>query len=206
LPPCTRESEEEGGCHQKKSGAKLRKIGKLRKMKSLRIKIVLAGLIAFRLFLYSSESANSMDHKGISEANKDSYKVLKEIYREVKELGKFPGDDFIKREFFIGPGKDDTYKDIHVLVLIQNIEEKERITIQVTYLQRSENNPTIKYAKNVRSISCLYGGDKIDIVKSDYDKKERKTLLPDVLRAIRDKKKLLKKSIKKISEASGGPT
>jgi hypothetical protein len=147
-----------------------------------------------------------MRDTGLSVIKKDSYKVLKEIYREVKELGKFPGDDFIKREFFIGPGKDDTYKDIHVLVLIQNIEDKERITIQITYLQRSENNPTIKYAKNVRSISCLYEGDEIDIVKSDYNKKEYKKLLPDVLRAIRDKKKLLKKSIKKTSEASGGPT
>jgi len=166
-------------------------------MKAFRIDVVLVGLIASCIFLSSNESSDSMNHIGLSETNKDSHKVLKEIYREVKELGKFPGDDFIKREFFVGPGEDDTYKDIHILVLIQNIDEKERITIQVTYLQPSENNPIIKYAKNMRSVSCLIGGDRIDIIKSDYDEKECKTMLPEVLRAIRDKKKLLKKSIKK---------
>ena len=125
--------------------------------------------------------------------HKDPSKVLREIYQEVKELGKFPGDEFIKREFFVGKDDDDTYQDIHALILIQNIDEIEKITIQVTYFQPSENDPTVKYAKDMKSISYALLQDEIVIIKSDYDEKERRKFLPQVLRAIRGKKKLLKK-------------
>jgi hypothetical protein len=130
-------------------------------------------------------------YEGIS-GKKDSSKILMEIYQEVKELGPFPGDDFIKREFFVGKDDDDTYQDIHTLILIQNIYEIEKITIQVTYFQPSENDPTVKYAKNMRSISYALLQDEIVVLKSDYDEKERKKFLPQILRAIRGKKKLLK--------------
>lgn len=157
--------------------------------------LFIIGLIVIPMFLSGSGLPDSISYAGISGKKKDSSKILREIYREVKELGRFPGDDFIKREFFVGEGDDDTYKDTHVLILIQNIDDKERITIQVTYLQHSENNPTIKYAKNVRSISYIFWGNKIDVIKSDYDEKECKKFLPKILHAIRGKKKLLKKSV-----------
>jgi len=161
------------------------------------IKITIVGVIAFYLFLSGSEPADSMDYTGISEIKKDSSKVLKEIYREVKELGKFPSENFIKRQFFLGEDDDDTNKDIHVFILIQNIDEKEKITIQATYMRRGKNKPVVAYAKNVRSISCVLEGDKIDIIKSDYDEMERESFLPEVLRSIRNKKKLLKMLDKK---------
>lgn len=145
------------------------------------------------MFLSGSELTDSRSYTGITGEKKDFSKILRKIYEEVSELGKFPGDDFIKREFFVGPGNDDTYKDIHILILIQNVDDMERMTIQVTYFQRSENNPTVKYAKSMKNISCLFEGDKIDITKSDYDEKELKKFLLEVLRAIRGKKKLLKK-------------
>lgn len=151
-------------------------------------------IIVIPIFLSGIELPDSLSYTEISGKKKDPSKIVREIYREVKELGRFPGDDFVKREFFVGEGDDDTYKDIHVLILIQNIDDKERLTIQVTYLQSSENNPTIKYAKKVKNILCLIGGDKIDIIKSDYDEKESIKFLPEILRAIRGKKKLLKKS------------
>jgi len=153
------------------------------------------GLIVIPMFLSGSELPDSISSAEPLSAKKDPSKILREIYKEVKELGQFPGDDFIKREFFVGKDDDDTYQDIHVLVLIQNIDDEERMTIQVTYLQPSESNPTIKFAKNMRSILCLISGDHIDIIKSDYDEKEQKKFLPEILRAIRGKKKLLKKSI-----------
>ena len=155
-------------------------------------KIVSFVLIVLPVFL----SGNEMQMK------KDSLKVLREIYLEVKELGKFPDDDFIKREFFVGKDDDDTYQDIHVLVLIRNIDEIEKITIQVTYFQSSEDDPTVKYAKNSRSLSYALLQDEIVIIKSDYDEKERRKFLPQVLRAIRGKKKLLKK---KDSQRKGVP-
>ncbi|UCE41093.1 MAG: hypothetical protein JSV17_16915 [Candidatus Aminicenantes bacterium] len=148
-------------------------------------KIVSVGFILIPLFLSGSEF----------QGKKDPSKVLREIYKEVKELGKFPGDDFIKREFFVGKDDDDTYQDIHALILIQNIDEIEKITIQVTYFQPNENDPTVKYAKNMKSISYALLQDEMVILKSDYDEKERKKFLPQILRAIRGKKKLLKKTI-----------
>ncbi len=162
-------------------------------MKFLPIKIALVLWISFYLFLSGSEPADSRSYTGITGKKKDSSKSLRKIYEEVTELGKFPGDDFTKREFFVGPGNDDTYKDIHILILIQNVDEMEKMTIQVTYFKHSENNPTVKYAKSVKNISCSFDGDKIYITKSDYDEKELKKFLLEVLRAIRGKKKLLKK-------------
>jgi hypothetical protein len=158
----------------------------------LLVGLFMIALIAFPMFISGCEFPDSFSYAGLS-GKKDPAKILREIYREVKELGQFPGDDFIKREFFVGKDDDDTYQDIHVLVLIQNIDDKERLTIQVTYMQPSENNPIVKYAKDVKTILCLIGGDNIDIVKSEYDEKEHKKILPDILRAIRGKKKLLKK-------------
>jgi hypothetical protein len=157
------------------------------------VKIALVVWIAFSSFLSGNELTDFRSYTGITGEKKDFSKILRKIYEEVVELGKFPGDDFIKREFFIGPGNDDTYKDIHILILIQNVDETERMTIQVTYFQPSENNPTVKYAKSMKNISCLFERDKIDITKSDYDEKELKKFLLEVLRSIQRKKKLLKK-------------
>ncbi len=148
-------------------------------------KIASFGMIVLPIFFPVSEIP----------VNKDPSKVLREIYQEVKELGKFPGAEFIKREFFVGKDDDDTYQDIHALILIQNIDEIEKITIQVTYFQPSENDPTVKYAKDMKSISYALLRDEMVIIKSDYDEKERRKFLPQVLRAIRGKKKLLKKKI-----------
>jgi hypothetical protein len=147
-------------------------------------KIASVGFMIIPMFLSGSELPG----------NTDPSKVLREIYREVKELGSFPGDDFIKREFFVGKDDDDTYQDIHALILIQNINEIEKITIQVTYFQPSKNDPTVKYAKDMKSISYALLEDEIAIIKSDYNEKERKKFLPKILRSIRGKKKLLKKS------------
>ena len=52
---------------------------------SLTCRILIAGLIIIPVFL----SGLGLPGK------KDPSKVLKEIYEEVKELGSFPGDDFI---------------------------------------------------------------------------------------------------------------
>ena len=122
-------------------------------MKSLLIKMTIIGVITLCLPLSGMEEADPLVLPEISEAKKDSSEILKEIYREVVELGKFPGDDFIKREFFVGKDDDDTYQDIHVLVLIQDVDKKEKITIQVTYFQPSKSNSVVRLAKNTRSIS-----------------------------------------------------
>jgi len=159
----------------------------------LLLRLFIIEFVILPIFLSGGELLDSRSCAEVSAKKKDSSKILREIYREVKELGRFPGDDFIKREFFVGKDDDDTYQDIHVLILIQNMDDGERMTIQVTYLQPSKNNPTVKYAESMRSIVCSLDEGSTDIIKSDLDEKEHKKFLSQVLHAIRGKKKLLKK-------------
>lgn len=119
-------------------------------------------------------------------------KILNLIYDEVKELGPYPGEDFIRREFFIGRDDDDTNKNQHVVVLIQNVAGKEKMKVQVTYLEPTKENPQVKYAKGVKNLACLVAGNNVSIQGSDYNERELEKLAPEILRAIQDKKKLLK--------------
>ena len=128
----------------------------------------------------------------ISIKNKDASKILKEIYQEMKEFEKYPGCDFIKREFFVGEDDDDTNKDIHVVILVQDDDEKDKVTIQVTYMERSKGRPVIGIAKYIKVLSFFVLADQIEIIKSDFDAKGKELILPGVLQAIRNKKKLLK--------------
>jgi hypothetical protein len=117
---------------------------------------------------------------------------LRQIYAEVKELGPYPGESFIKHEFFLGPADDDTYKKEHIVVLIQADDGVEKMKIQVTEMETRPDNPRIQLAGRVRSIVCAIAGDDLTIVRSDYVAKEVDRLAPDILRAVREKKKLLK--------------
>lgn len=117
---------------------------------------------------------------------------LRQIYAEVKELGPYPGESFIKHEFFLGPADDDTYKKEHIVVLIQADDGAEKMKIQVTEMETRPDNPRIQLAGRVRSIVCAIAGDDLTIVRSDYVAKEVDRLAPDILRAVREKKKLLK--------------
>ena len=150
------------------------------------------GVIACCLLFCLSEFAFSVRFSMISIKKKDTFKILKEIYQEMKEFEKYPGYDFIKREFFVGEDDDDTNKDIHVVILVQDVDEKKKVTIQVTYMERSKGKPVIGIAKYARVFSFFVLEDQIEIIKSDFDAKGKAIVLPGVLQAIKNKKKLLK--------------
>jgi hypothetical protein len=118
--------------------------------------------------------------------------ILKQIHAEVKEIGPYPGEDFIRREFFVGEDDDDTNKDIHVLVLIQSLESKEMMTIRVTEMVKDPGNPQARLAKTSRVLFCLVAGDRLEIQSSDYEEKDLAELVPEILTAIQNKKRLLK--------------
>lgn len=129
----------------------------------------------------------------IPDPKKDILAILKKIYDEVKEMGPYPGESFFLHEFFAGgPDDDDTNKDQHVVVLIQVVGGVEKMKIQVTYMERTKQDRTIKYAKEVKNISCLVAADRITVQSSDYGEKEMDKLAPDILQAVLNKKKLLK--------------
>jgi len=118
--------------------------------------------------------------------------VLKNIYREVKELGPYPGEDFISREFFLGPADDDTYKNEHVAVLIQKLEGREKMKIQVTEMEIVSDKPRVQTARATRLIVCSISGDILTVERSEFSEDKLAGLAPEILKAIQAKKRLLK--------------
>ena len=109
-------------------------------------------------------------------------------------MGVRPGEDFVQRDFFIGgPDEDDTNKDIYVNIFIQTVAGTEKMRIQVTYMERTRENSKIKLAKETRELTLFLGPDAVRIERSDYDEGELSKLAEDILRAVKDKKRLLKK-------------
>lgn len=119
--------------------------------------------------------------------------LILDIHREIMEMGPYPGEDFVRREFFIGEDDDDTNKDIHVVVIIQAADGGgERMRIQVTAMERSANDPKIKYARGVKNLVCRVLAGEATVVASDYEARELASVLRDLKRGILDKKRLLK--------------
>jgi len=150
--------------------------------------IVGALLIALGTSL-KARSNNTFPQKEIQENG--SAEILKEIYEEVRELGYRENEAFIKREFHLDLDRHATNSEEHVLVLSYNVGEKEKLVVQVTYFETKENN-LIKYAKDIKFISCYIDQDKIQMDKCDYDKKEIKSVLKQILEGIQEEKKLFK--------------
>jgi hypothetical protein len=119
--------------------------------------------------------------------------LLQRIEKEVREIGGYPGEDFIRGEFFLGPGDDDTCKTHQVGILIKDEAEGPRLTIQVIRLEPAREDPRIKYGREPRLVVCHFAGARVELVRSDYSPAELETLLPEVVRAVVDKKALLKK-------------
>jgi hypothetical protein len=119
--------------------------------------------------------------------------LLLDIHREVKEMGPYPGEDFVRREFFLGEDDDDTNKDIHAVIIIQASEDgSEKMRIQVTIMERSANDPKIKYARGTKNIVCRVSPAGAAVLISDYTARELEPVLRDLKRGILDKKRLLK--------------
>lgn len=161
-------------------------------MRFPRTQIASSGNIICCIIVFLSEFLFSAGISADSIEEKDTSKILRDIYLEMRVFDKYPGCDFIKREFFVGEDDDDTNKDIHVVILVQDVDGKEKITIQVTYMERREGRPVIGIAKSVKTISYFVLGDQTEVIKSDFDNNEKKIILPGVLQAIKNKKKLLK--------------
>jgi hypothetical protein len=121
---------------------------------------------------------------------KKTFEVLKEIQREVKEIGKFGKEEFINREFHLDLDGNEVNSEEHVNVLIYNAGEEEKMVLQVTYFE--PENRVIKYAKEIRSIVCRIKGERVEVEKSDYKEKQMKSLLTDILKEIRYEKELRK--------------
>ena len=126
------------------------------------------------------------------DAEKSPEEFLKEIYDEVIELGNYEDEDFLRRDFFMDLEDEDMSKAEHVVVLIHKEGEKERMLLQVTYLESRRKESLIKYATSTKKISSFIDGNKVEIEETDCDQEEIKFLLPKILENIRLKKEYLK--------------
>lgn len=158
--------------------------------------ILLAGICAFGLAVLlelggDPRQARPSPPKS-AKLGRETVSRLRDIHGEVRGMVKYPGEDFVRREFFVGRGDDDTYKDFHLVVLIQDIARREKMTLQVTRLDPSTENPRIKYGKDVRLVVCWVDREGIEVIRSDYEDKDLAPLLPEMLRCIRERKLLVK--------------
>lgn len=157
-----------------------------------RIAAAVPAFISLLSALFSLQAAGTGPCPGPIPAEPKYLEALKNIYREVKDLGAYPGQDFISREFFLGPADDDTYKDEHIAVLIQKLEGREKMRIQVTEMEIVNDKPRVQTAKQTKSVACWIAGDILTIERSEFSEDTLSRLAPEILRAIQAKKKLLK--------------
>ncbi len=125
----------------------------------------------------------------------DSSKILKDIYAEIKEFKAYPGESFVQADFFVGSDDDDdTYKDVHVSILIHDQPSAEKMKIQMTVMEARPGQPRVKYARESKTIVCLVlpgSQDKPKVLSSDLDEKDIGPFLASLLGAIQKKKALL---------------
>ena len=152
---------------------------------------IVCGVAAAHVFISNARSSVYDVLTSTPQRKKDTNEILKEMYKEVVELGPYNNEDFIKREFHMDLDSDENNSEEHVVFLIQDQGEKEKMIIQVTYFE-AKRTRIIKYAKDVKTILCHVKGDEIEIKKCDYSENDIKSLFPDILQGIRNKKKFLK--------------
>ena len=156
------------------------------------LKAVLVGFVAFHLVQAAAISMPDKTQAVKKDMKREPENILKDIYKEVKELEKREEEPFIKGEFFFDLDENPTNTEEHIVVLIYEMDDKERMVIQVTYFESEGLRDSIKYAKDIMLITCLLKSDELKIDKCDYDKKEIKKLLPDILKGIQAEKELYK--------------
>ena len=156
------------------------------------LKAVLVGAVAFHLVLAATASMPNELPSLKKEGKQEPEDILKDIYKEVKELGKRENEAFIKGEFHFDLDENPTNTEEHIVVLIYEMDDKERIVVQVTYFESEGFRDSIKYAKDIKLISCSLRSEELKIEKSDYDKKEINKILPDILKGIKEEKELYK--------------
>jgi len=152
----------------------------------------ISGLAAVSIFLICGIFPFSQIISVNYSQDEAALKLLKEIHDEVVSLGKYPGEDFFKREFFVGEDDDDTNKDIHVAIVIHDTGKEEKMTIQVTYMERTKGRPVVGIARRMKSIKCSCRENRFMINHCGFSEKELKKMLKDIRHAIHDKKQLLK--------------
>jgi hypothetical protein len=123
----------------------------------------------------------------------DGLAALLRIREEIVDVAEFSDEGIIKWECFIGgPDDDDTNKDQSVTIMIRRRETGERMTIAITALERSRSDRRIKYARGTQSLVCGVADGKASVVSADPGLLSWDEAALAVLRAVMDKKRLIR--------------
>jgi hypothetical protein len=163
---------------------------------SIKLKLSLSRISFFLMFLlslYCFQGA-SLDKPG---PTLKTQKVLSAIYLEIVDFGGYEGQAFIKREFWMNLDGKDANKEEHIVAMRHNDGNILKFTLQVTYFTPDKGHRFIRYAQETKVILCCITDEALHICQSDYSDNELRKVLPDILKGIQNKKKLLKLVIRK---------
>ncbi len=133
-----------------------------------------------------------LPQEGFPMAKKTPSEILKNIYQEVKELGPYENENFLRREFHMDLDNNATNKEEYVMVLSQNIDKIQKMVLQVTYFEQDKSSRYAKNAKETKEIKCELIGEDFKIRSCDYEGKKLNKVLSRILTGIQKKKRLLK--------------
>lgn len=155
-------------------------------------KSVIIGIAVGFIFISSTQNSGYGAAAGKKKIKKDPKEYLRQIHIEVKELGSYENEAFVKREFHTELDGNRENKEEHVVVLIYRVGDRERMLLQITYFASKRKGSPVKYPREIRVILCSLKEDNLEIKHCDYTEKEIESLLPDILQGIRKKKEILK--------------
>jgi hypothetical protein len=154
--------------------------------------LCLSVLLALLVFSLQGQEVTSQLVSKTLDSKKDPAPLLLDIYQEVKELGFYENEDFLRREFQMNLDGNDNNKEEYVMVFSQTIDGAEKMVVQVTYFIPEKDNWMIKHAVKTKEIKCSLKGDNVKISSCDYNDKEIRKVLTEILEGIRLEKELLK--------------
>ena len=152
-------------------------------MKKISLALITVGITA--ILLHASSIG------GVFSDKKAPDRWLLEIYKEVQEFGFRDQEDFIKREFHLNLDGNWNNREEHVVVLSHKEGSGDKMILTVTFFSDRQKQ-SIRYAEETIETTCLICGDEIEITKIGFNEKEADEFLPEILKGIRNRKKLLK--------------
>jgi len=105
-----------------------------------------------------------------------------------------PGEQFIRQEFFIGEDDDDTNKDLSVSIVLPEGGQVPVMIVQFTWMERDRSNQRISRARSTKILRCVMEAEDTRLEGDALEKDELPVLARGLLKAVRDKKRLLQKT------------
>ncbi|HQF98947.1 MAG TPA: hypothetical protein PLX98_11180 [Candidatus Aminicenantes bacterium] len=117
--------------------------------------------------------------------------LFRRIYEEVRTMPPRPGERFIRQEFFIGEGDDDTDKDIAVSIVLPGENTPPDMIVQITWMERDRRDRRVAVARSTKILRFVLEADGIRWEGDAFGKGEAAVLARGLLKAVRNKKRLL---------------